>query len=180
MTDAIYLSPDHWFSTGSTAQTGNQDNSDVTNDVNAAIQSLNSALNAVGFMENAKNFVTAMEEFGQGMEAALACISVDMQVVASGVTAAAAAFSRLDAELSSVFAKIEQQLPYVTNTTSSVTLGQPTAAEQTALLDLLGQGSPSSGSAGINLSFPQPSSSTTAAAGGAALALLCLGLLALA
>lgn len=182
MTDAIYLSPTQWTTTGNTAQTGTQDNNDVTNDVKMAIQSLNNALNAVGFMENAKNFITVMEEFGQGMEAALACISIDMQVVASGVTAAAAAFSKLDAQLGSVFAQIEQQLPYVTNTASSVTLATPSAADQAALWNLLNQGTPDSSSDfGIHLSFPAPSSSTVAAtAGVGALALLCLGLLALA
>ncbi|HVU68050.1 MAG TPA: hypothetical protein VHD63_13005 [Ktedonobacteraceae bacterium] len=181
MTDGVYLSPDHWWDAGGTTETGKQDNNDITNDVNVAIQSLNNALNAVGFMENAKNFVTAMEEFGQGMAAALACISVDMQVVASGVKAAATAFAKLDAELSSVFKQMEQQLSYLTNTTSSVTLAQPSAADQTALMNLLNQGSSSSYDPGIHLSFPRPDPTTTAEAGGVAVvALLFLGLLALA
>lgn len=181
MTD-IYLSPSHWLDAGGTTQKGNQDNNDITNDVNVAIQSLNNALNAVGFMDNARNFVTVMEEFGQGMEAALACISVDLEVVASGVKAAAAAFSKLDAELSSVFAQMDQQLHYFTNTASSVTLAQPTAAQEDALASLLGLGTPNSDSSGIHLSFPQPSSTAvTAAAGGTLLAaLLFVGILCLA
>lgn len=177
----IQIHPSQWQDAGSSAQTGSNDSNDITNDVNLAIQSLNNALNAVGFMTNAKNFVTVMEEFGAGMEAALACISVDLVVVGSGVTAASAAFSRLDATLASTFAQMEKQLTYFTNTASSVTLGTPTEAEKNALLSLLGEGNPHSYDPGIHLSFPKSSVATDAAvAGGAAAVLLLLGLLVIA
>lgn len=164
----ILLSPSEWDGTGATTQTGSQNNDDITNDVNVAIQSLNNALNAVGFMDNAKNFVTVMEEFGEGIEAVLACISVDLAVVSSGVKAAATAFSSLDAKLSSTFAQMDKQLGYFTNTTSSVTLATPTAEQENSLLSLLNKGTPNSYSPGIHLSAP----SSTAMAGAAGLGLV--------
>lgn len=157
MAGIMSIDIEQWYGAGTTTQTGGQNNNNVTNDVNTAIQSFNAVLNAVGFLDNAKNFVTAMEEFGEGIQAALVCISLDLSVVSNGVTAAAAAFSALDAQLGSTIALLDQQLPYFTNTTSSVTLPQPTQAEIDALNSLLGLGNPGSDNPGIHLSMPNMS-----------------------
>lgn len=154
MTGTIRLDTREWYNTGYPTQDGSQSYDDANNDVKLAIQALNDALNAVGFMQNAKNFITVMEEFGQGMEAALACVSLDLAVVASGVKAAATAFAHLDSQLGSLFTQMDQQLTYFTNTASSITLATPTAAEQQALLSLLGSGTPNSYDPGITLTPP--------------------------
>ena len=74
-----------------------------------------------------------MEDFGQGMIGALACISVDLAVVASGVKAAAEAFSSLETALKNTLAQLDAQIGYVTSTTSSVALYTPSAADNAAL-----------------------------------------------
>jgi hypothetical protein len=171
---------DTWDEAGNPTNAGSNDSNDITNDVNIAINSLNGALNAVGFVENARNFVTVMENFGEGMEAALACVSVDLAVVSSGVKAAAAAFTKVDADLATLFTQIDKQLPYFTNTKSSVTLPTPSAADQNALLTM--EGVPTGdGNPGVHLSMPKVNPSTgAAAAGGAGIALIVIGLLAIA
>ena len=178
----IRLAVDQWYSAAVPTQAGSQDSDDITNSVNVAIQSLIGALNAVGFIENTKNFITAMEEFGEGMEAALACISIDLALVSSGVKAAAAAFSSLDARLAGTFAQLDQQIGYFTNTASSVTLSQPTAAQENSLLSILGESNPGTG---IHLSLPNPgplpsSSGAAAGAGVVGTVIAVLGILALA
>jgi hypothetical protein len=175
----IQLDTDSWAAAGNPTQTGSNDSNDISNDINVAIQSLNGALNTVGFMQNTKIFITAMEEFGEGMEAALACVSVDLAVVASGMKAAAAAFSQLEAKLGSTLTQMDQQLAYFTNTKSSVTLPTPTAADQSAQQALEGNPSVSS-SSGVHLSYPTVNPSTAAGAGAAGIAIIMLGILVIA
>lgn len=160
----IMLSPSEWAGAGVQTQAGSQGSDDVTNAVNVAINTLNGALNGVGFIANARNFVTVMEEFGEGMEAALGCVNVDLQVVASGVKAAAAAFPALDARLASTFTQMNQQLSYFTNTASGVKLPTPTTAEQNALLAMEGIKT-GSDNPGVSLSYPQPNPAPAVAGG---------------
>lgn len=149
---------DQWATTGGSVQGNSQTGDDANNDVNLAIQTLNDVLNTVGFIDNAQNLITVMEEFGQGMEAALACISVDLTVVGSGIKAAATAFINLESQLASTFQQIDQQYAYFTNTASSITLATPTTAQENALLSLLGEGNPGGSSdPGFTWTSPNPS-----------------------
>jgi len=133
MGDTIKMNTDIWSNAAHPVQRGSQDSNDISTDIIHAVNSLCDVLNTVGFMENSKLLITAMEDFGQGMIAALACVSVDLAVVASGLSAAAAAFSSLETELKNTFAQIDTQLGYFTNTTSSIALQTPTAADNAAL-----------------------------------------------
>jgi hypothetical protein len=83
-----------------------------------------------------QNLMTAVEDFGQDMSAALACVSVDLQVVSSGLSSAAIAFAATDKTLAHTFAQLDTQLGYSTHTATSATstaLPRPTLAQETAL-----------------------------------------------
>ncbi len=133
MGEKIALNTDDWMSASNTTQAGNTDNNDLLNDVLTTINSLMNVLNTVSFMENIQNFKTALEDFGYGMNAALACISLDLQVVTSGLSSAARAFATTDAALAKLFGDLDSQVSYYTSTATSITLSAPTAAQQSAL-----------------------------------------------
>lgn len=154
----VSMNMDQWSTAGESVQGKSQTGTDANNDVNLAIQALNNVLNTMGFVDNAKNLVTIMEEFGENMEAALACISVDLTVVGSGVKAAATAFTNLESQLASTFQQIDQQYAYFTNTASSITVPSPTDAQVNTLVTLLNEGNPEGSSAsGFTWLLPDPS-----------------------
>lgn len=168
---AIAIDPQSWTNAVNPAQTGSQSANDITNDILNAIQSLCDALNAVGFIENYKNFIDILDDFGHGMVGALACTGADLTVVASGVHSAAIAFPALDTELASLFQQLDSQLPYLTNTTTTVTLPTPSLTEEQALADL--GTTPIPGDPGYSI-LPPPGTSNQTAAEAAALSLLAL------
>lgn len=129
----IKVAPQLWANSAAPAQAGSVDSHDLAQDVVSSVQGVLDALNTVGFLSSARNLTTALEDFGSGMVAALACVAVDLEVVASGLTAAAHAFATLDSALASTFAQVEAQLGYVTSVATSLQLAAPTAAEQAAL-----------------------------------------------
>ena len=148
----LNIDTDTWNNAGKPAKTGSQGSNDLTNDITQAIQSLSDVLNTVGFMENSRHFITAMEDFGHGMTAALACVGVDLTVVGSGVTAAAAAFSSLEIELGDTLKELDTQLGYYTNTATNITLATPSIDAENAL-NLLGT-NPNNDDLGFTLTLP--------------------------
>lgn len=152
----IKVAPGVWTTSSAPVKTGSSDSHDMANDVVVSIHSLLDSLNAVGFLTSSKNLATALDDFGSGMAAALACVAVDLEVVASGLTAAAHAFTALDGALASTFTQLENQLGYYTNYATSLNLATPTAAEQAALnsltLSSASSSSATSGSSGFTLS----------------------------
>src|SRR5215469_11938598 len=107
MTDTIKMDTNAWSTSSNSTQTGSTNSDDLVNAVMTTINSLIGALNTVSFLNNIQNFATALDDFGYGMNAALACIGLDLQVVASGLGAAAAAFGSLDAALAKTFGDLE-------------------------------------------------------------------------
>lgn len=158
----LSMNMDQWSTTGGSVQGNSQTGVDANNDVNLAIQTFNNVLNTMGFVDNAKNLITIMEEFGIGMEAALACISIDLTVVGSGIKSAATAFANLESQLAGTFQQIDQQYAYFTNTASSITLASPTSAQINSLVTLLGEGNPS----GWSFTWPAPDPSAVGAGAG--------------
>ncbi|MEO7021411.1 MAG: hypothetical protein ABI234_14745 [Ktedonobacteraceae bacterium] len=136
MAKIIRMDTDTWNAATHPTQTGSSGSNDLVNDVTTTINSLLNALNGVAFIENTRNLITVMEDFGNGLNAALACVSLDLQVVASGLGAAAAAFAATDTALANMFANLDTQLGYYTNTASSVTLATPSASAQASLISL--------------------------------------------
>ncbi len=135
MTD-IVMNTDTWNNAGDPAKKGSQGSSDITDVLSKAVQSLCDSLNTISFMENANEFLTAVEDFGHGMIGALACVGVDLAVVGSGVKAAASAYASLENELTNTLQQLDTQLGYYTNTTTSTVIKTPSAAQEAALQSL--------------------------------------------
>ena len=133
MSNVVKMDFATWSAAATPTQTGSTDSNNLINDFITSLNSLLGALNTISFIENTRNLITALEDFGHGLSGALACVSLDLQVVSSGLSAAVAAFGSADAALAKTFADLETQLSYYTSTTSNATLATPSAADQAAL-----------------------------------------------
>lgn len=167
----IEVDADTWNASSTTASTGKTTNDDITNDVMQAINNLGNDLGTISFITNTQLLIAALDEFGNNMAGALACVGVDLQVVASGLGAAALAFKTTDHALAQMFAHLDTELGYYTSTATSVQLAPPTAAQQAALNAL-----PTTTSAAINnpayWSNPYVQSTFPVVIGGGILAIL--------
>ena len=135
-----------WSTSSSTTSTGHANTDDLLNEL---LQTLGDFLNEMSplfFLSSVQNLKTAIEDFGQGMSAALACVSIDLLVVASGLSAAAAAYASTDKSIADTFAHLDSQLAYYTKTATSVSFHGPTQAQQVHLHGL----STSSGASSSN------------------------------
>jgi hypothetical protein len=131
--DLIQMNMHTWTASSSTTATGKSNTDDLVNDVLKTLNDLINEMSPVFFLHSMQNLQTAIEEFGQGMSGALACVSVDLQVVANGLSSAVSAFGATDKALANTFAHLETQLGYYTNTATSTTLPTPTTANRAAL-----------------------------------------------
>lgn len=181
----IKMSPSAWTASSNPVNAGSSDSNDLTNDITQTVNSLLGGLNTIGFLNSSKNLATALEDFGQGMAGALACVSTDLMVVGSGLAAAATAFAATDKALANMFAQLDAQLGYYTTTTTSTILPSATASAEAALGSLTVSGSSSSDSGNwFHFSMPHidmPPTATVATAGaGMVGVLLIIGVLVLA
>ncbi|HLG75131.1 MAG TPA: hypothetical protein VKX46_01880 [Ktedonobacteraceae bacterium] len=131
--DTIKVYTDTWNTSSTSVGKGNTTNDDITNDVLQAINSLASGLGTISFVNNVQLLIAALDEFGNNMAGVLACVSVDLQVVGSGLAAAAAAFGTTDQQLANMFANLNTELGYYTSTATNVHLAPLTPAQQAAL-----------------------------------------------
>lgn len=165
--DIIQMNMDTWTTSSSTTTTGKSHTDDLVSDLGKTLNDFFTDMAPVYFLSGMTNLQTAIEEFSQGMNAALACVSVDLQVVSSGLASAVSAFGATDKALADTFAHLDAQLGYYTNThvAANAVLPTPTAANMAALdtayqqynsLDL-------SGSTGIGISQQQAQNSAIAA-----------------
>jgi hypothetical protein len=122
-----------WSNSATSVNTGNTTNDDITNDVMTAINNLANDLGTLSFFKNTQLLIAALDEFGNNMAGALACVGVDLQVVASGLSSAAAAFGAQDQALAQMFTNLNAELGYYTSTATSVQLATPTASQAAAL-----------------------------------------------
>jgi hypothetical protein len=129
----IKMSPTTWNTSATSVNTGNTTHDNITNDVLQAINNLANDLGTLSFLRNTQLLVAALDEFGNNMAGALACVGVDLQVVGSGLAAAATAFGTTDKELAQMFANLETEMGYYTSTATSVHLATPTASQVAAL-----------------------------------------------
>ncbi|GCE03096.1 hypothetical protein [Dictyobacter aurantiacus] len=128
------VTPSTWTSSSTTTGTGKTDNDNLVNDIFKTLGDLVNDASPIFFLNSVTNFKTALEEFGYNMQGALACVSIDLQVVSSGLSSAAIAYAATDANIKKTFAQLDTQLGYYTSTTTSAhTLLQPSAADQAAL-----------------------------------------------
>ena len=133
--DGILVHTDTWAASSSKTSTGKSETDDLVNGLFSTLGELVNDMAPIFFLNSAQNLSTAVEEFGQGMNAALGCVSVDLQVVSSGLSSAAVAYAATDKALAHTFAQLETQLGYFTNTATSANtlLPTPTIAQQTTL-----------------------------------------------
>jgi hypothetical protein len=150
-----------WSGSSKTTATGKSNNDDLLNELLQTLGNFVNEMSPLFFLGSIQNLKTAIEDFGQGMSAALACVSIDLQVVASGLSAAAVAYAATDHAIADTFAHLDTQLAYYTNTATSVSWTTPTASQQSALNTL--STSSSSGGSGdwlsqffSNLHIPPP------------------------
>lgn len=128
------VTPSTWSQSSTTTNSGKNDNDNLLNDIFKTLGDLVNDASPIFFLNSIKNFQTAIEDFGHGMQGALACVSIDLQVVASGLSSAAIAYGATDQNIKNTFAQLDTQLGYYTNTAVTPnTLPQPTAAAQSAL-----------------------------------------------
>ncbi len=177
----IEIDANTWNTTSGTVNTGKTDNDNITNDILQAINNLANDLGTISFINNTQLLIAALDDFGNNMAGALACVGVDLQVVASGLGAAALAFKNTDQALAQMFAHLDTELGYYTSTATSVQLATPTAAQQAALNALPTDSSAVSSSANwLNLTNVHPQPPNPAIVGIGIVILLCIGALALA
>ncbi len=131
--DKILVNPDHWDATSTTTSTQKSNSDDLLNELFKTLTDFMNEMQPLFFVSSINNLKTAMEDFGHGMSAALGCVSVDLQVVASGLASAAVAFAATDKSLADTFAKLDTQLGYYTSTTTGIHLAKPTGAEEASL-----------------------------------------------
>ncbi len=169
-----------WSTSSSTTSTDKSYSDDLLNELLTTLSNFVNEMSPLFFLNSMHNLQTAIEDFGQGMSAALACVSVDLQVVASGLASAAIAYTATDKAIAETFAHLDTQLAYYTSTTSSVSLATPTAA-QLAQLNSLSYSSGSSDSSNLfpNIHIQPPSPSLVAGVTGAGV-LLIIGMIILA
>jgi hypothetical protein len=133
--DGILVHTDTWAASSTTTSAGQSDTADLVNALFSTLGELVNDMAPIFFLSSAQNLSTAIEEFGQGMNAALACVSVDLQVVSSGLSSAAVAYAATDKDLARTFAQLDTQLGYFTHTAISANtlLPTPSIVQQTAL-----------------------------------------------
>jgi hypothetical protein len=123
-----------WATASTTTSTGQSDSDNLVNDIFKTLGDFVNETSPLFFLDSIQNLKTALEDFGQGMSAALACVSIDLQVISSGLSSAAVAYAATDKTLAGTFAQLETQLGYYTNSTvSGTTLQKATPAAEAAL-----------------------------------------------
>ena len=123
-----------WSDSSKKTGSGKTNNDDLVNDIFTTLGDFVNSLSPIFFLDSIQNFQTAIENFGDGMSKVLACVSVDLQVVSSGLASAAVAYAATDKNIASTFAQLNNQLSYYTNTATSPTaLARPSADAQAAL-----------------------------------------------
>jgi hypothetical protein len=155
--DLIQMNMQTWTASSSTTATGKSHTDDLVSDLAKTLNDFFTEMAPIYFLNSTQSLQTALEEFGQGMNAALACVSIDLQVVSSGLASAVSAFGATDKALANTFAHLDAQLGYYTNTAASTTIPKPTAANLAALNAEYQQyyGANASGSAGTGISVSQ-------------------------
>lgn len=160
------VNTDTWSTSATSVNSGSTTNDDITNDVMSALNNLTNDLGTIGFLKNTQLLIAALDDFGNNMAGALACVGVDLQVVGSGLASAAAAYGANEQALKQMFANLNAEMGYYTSTATSVQLATPTAAQIAALGAL-----PTTSSAitnnpanWLNLSNTQPQPATSAGA----------------
>lgn len=165
----IKVNTDTWSTSATSVNSGSTTNDDITNDVMSAINNLANDLGTISFLKNTQLLIAALDDFGNNMAGALACVGVDLQVVGSGLASAAAAYGANEQALKQMFANLNAEMGYYTSTATSVQLATPTASQIAALGAL-----PTTSSAitnnpanWLNLSNTQPQPATSASTGAA-------------
>ncbi len=138
----LQVNTDTWSTSSTTTSTGKSNNDDLLNELLTTLGDFMNEMSPLFFLSSAQNLKTAIDDFGVGMSAALACVSVDLQVVASGLSSAAVAYATTDKAIANTFAHLDTQLAYYTNTTTSVPWSALNPAQQTQLNTLTYPSSP--------------------------------------
>jgi hypothetical protein len=131
--DTLLVHFNTWSTSSTTTSAGKSNSDDLVNELLTTLNDFVNEMSPIFFLNSMQNLMTAVEDFGQGMSAALACVSVDLQVVSSGLSSAAVAFAATDKTLAHTFAQLDTQLGYYTHTTTSTALPKPTPAHEAAL-----------------------------------------------
>jgi hypothetical protein len=142
----LQVNTNTWSTSSTTTSTGKSNNDDLLNELLTTLGDFVNEMSPLFFLNSIQNVKTAIDDFGVGMSAALACVSVDLQVVASGLSSAAVAYATTDKSIADTFAHLDTQLAYYTNTATSTHLAPVTAAQQAQLNSLSAPSSSSSSS----------------------------------
>ncbi len=142
----LQVNTDTWSTSSTTTSTGKSNNDDLLNELLTTLGDFMNEMSPLFFLSSAQNLKTAIYDFGMGMSNALACVSVDLQVVASGLSSAAVAYASTDKAIADTFAHLDTQLAYYTDTASSVSWAAPPTSAQQAQLNSLSVPSSSSSS----------------------------------
>ncbi|HEY4384639.1 MAG TPA: hypothetical protein VGN34_09225 [Ktedonobacteraceae bacterium] len=124
----VKVNPEQLGSTSQTANTNSATVSSLSKDLGSAFTELTSSLATVSVL-NA--FTSALETFGTGLVARLACFAMGMTTIDGALKLAAEAFSYLDAGLATTFLNLENQLSHYTGYETSIPM--PTVSASAAL-----------------------------------------------
>lgn len=116
----IAVDPQIWTTTSVPTFQGSHEASTVVAGVVTAVNTTFSVLNTVSFVNGAAQFVESLSNFSERVQGALACLTVDLEVVASGLTVAAATFAATDSQLAATFKALESSLATFTNAVPAV------------------------------------------------------------
>lgn len=117
----IAVSPGTWSNASHPVKIGNSASDDIKAAVLITLNGLIDGLGDFSYMQGAINLARAISDFSSNIEFSLGCIAVDLNVVSSGLEAAAQAFASLDSSLAATFASLEAQMAYFTTDTTLTT-----------------------------------------------------------